>query len=177
MSSVKAASAPVAVRDEGPRIQRMTLRVVEDIIPLVELPAAQALETLQRLFGAPVVEKSARRNSTEYEWRSAGVVLEEGKEGTVISLICDPTDGFQPFNGRLSASADLPVDRRAVRESLGEPTAGRTNPRMSLNRIFGIRRQPPEWDRYDNPERVIHFEYDAGRKVKRVTLTAMPTVK
>ena len=154
-----------------------SLRVVEDLVPLVELPAALALESLRRMFGAPVVEKVTKRNSTEYEWPSAGVVLEEGKDGTVISLICEPADGFQPFNGKLSDSADLPVDRREVRESLGEPTAGRTNPRLSLNRLFGVRRQPPEWDRYDNSERVLHFEYDAGRKVKRVTLTAMPAVR
>ena len=155
----------------------MSLRIVEDIIPLVELPASQAVETLKRLFGAPATKKATKRNSTEYEWPAAGVVLEESKDGTVISLICEPEDGFQPFNGKLSESADLPVDRREVRESLGEPTAGRTNPRLSLNRLFGVRRQPPEWDRYDNPDRVIHFEYDAGRKVKRVTLTAMPAVR
>ena len=154
-----------------------SLRVVEDLLPLIELPAASAVDTLQRHFGAPIVDKANKRNSTEYEWRSAGVVLEEAEDGTVISLICEPTDGFQPFRGRLSDAVELPVDRREVRESLGEPTAGRTNPRLSLTRLLGVRRQPPEWDRYDNPERVLHFEYDAGRKVKRVTLTGMPAVR
>jgi hypothetical protein len=159
-----------------------SLRVVEDLIPLIELPAAQAVETLQRIFGAPpVIESQPKRNSKEYEWRDAGVVLEEGKEGIVISLICEPEDGFRPFRGKLTSSADMPADRRDVRESLGEPTAGRTNPRRSLNRVLGVfgvqRGQPPEWDRYDNSDRVLHFEYDAGRKVKRVTLTAMPAVR
>lgn len=154
-----------------------TLRVVEDLVPLVELPPSQAVETLQRIFGAPVVEPQPKRQSKEYEWRDAGVVLEEGKDGTTISIICNDAEGFKPFQGKLSGSAEMPVDRREVRESLGEPTAGRTNPRMSLNRILGIRRQPPEWDRYDKSERVIHFEYDAGRRVKRVTLTSMPAVR
>lgn len=154
-----------------------SLRVVEDLVPLIELPAAQALETLQRIFGQPVVENAPKRASREYEWRSAGVVLEEGKDGNIISIICDPADGFQPFQGQLSTETPMPEDRRAVRKSLGEPTAGRTNPRMSLNRIFGMRKQPAEWDRYDRPDRVIHFEYDASRKVKRVTLTAMPAVQ
>lgn len=158
-----------------------SLRVVEDLVPLIELPAAQAVETLQRIFGEPIVEAQPKRNSREYEWRSAGVVLEEGKDGNVISLICEPEDGFQPFKGKLSTAAEMPEDRREVRESLGEPSAGRTNPRRSLNRVLGVfgvqRAQPPEWDRYDNPERVLHFEYDAGRKVKRVTLTAMPAVQ
>jgi hypothetical protein len=155
----------------------MSLRVVEDLVPLIELPASQAVQTLQQIFGEPKIEQAPKRNSTEYEWPSAGVVLEEGKDGNVISLICNEGEGFQSFKGRLSSSAEMPIDRREVRESLGEPTAGRTNPRMSLNRILGIRRQPPEWDRYDNAERVIHFEYDAGRRVKRVTLTAMPAVR
>jgi hypothetical protein len=157
----------------------MTLRVVEDLVPLVEQPAAQAVETLKAIFGVPV-ESVAKRSSREFEWRSAGVVLEEGRDGNVISIICEPANGFQPFKGRLSGASDMPVDRREVRESLGEPTAGRTNPRRSLNRILGAlgaaKSQPPEWDRYDNAERVIHFEYDAARKVKRVTITAMPAV-
>jgi hypothetical protein len=157
-----------------------SVRVVEDILPLIEQPTAQAVETLKRIFGVPV-EAAPKRMSREFEWRSAGVVLEEGKEGIVISLICEPENGFQPFRGKLSSSADMPVDRREVRESLGDPTAGRTNPRRSLNRLlsaFGAQRgQPPEWDRYDNPDRVMHFEYDAGRRVKRVTLTAMPAVQ
>ena len=159
----------------------MSLRVVEDLVPLIELPPAQAVETLQRIFGAPVVEPQPRRNSREYEWRNAGVILEEGKDSTTITLICEPAEGFQPFKGKLSSSADMPEDRRDVRETLGEPTAGRTNPRRSLNRILGaigaVRGQPPEWDRYDNPSRVLHFEYDASRKVKRVTLTSMPAVQ
>ena len=159
----------------------MSLRVVEDLVPLIELPAAQAVETLQRIFGAPVVEPQPRRNSREYEWKSAGVILEEGQDSTTITLVCEPADGFQPFKGKLSSSADMPEDRRDVRESLGEPTAGRTNPRRSLNRILGaigaMKNQPPEWDRYDNASRVLHFEYDAGRKVKRVTLTSMPAVQ
>ena len=158
-----------------------SLRVVEDLVPLIEIPAEQAVETLQRIFGAPKVEPAIRRDSKEYEWRSAGVVLEEGKDGNVISIICDATDGFQPFKGKLSSSADMPVDRREVRDTLGDPSAGRTNPRRSLNRMLGVfgvqRAQSPEWDRYDAPERVIHFEYDAGRRVKRVTLTAMPAVQ
>ena len=158
----------------------MTLRVVEDLVPLIELPADKAVETLQRIFGAPVVEAQPKRNSREYEWRAAGVVLEEGKDGNTISIICEPDGGFQPFKGRLSSAVEMPEDRREVRESLGEPTAGRTNPRRSLNKILGMFgtqvAQPTEWDRYDNPERVLHFEYDSGRKVKRVTLTAMPAV-
>ena len=158
-----------------------TLRVVEDLVPLIELPAAKAVETLQRIFGAPRLEPAPKRNSMEYVWPSAGVVLEEGKDGIVVSIICDASEGFQPFKGMLSTSAPMPEDRREVRESLGEPSAGRTNPRRSLNRIlnaFGaVRGQPPEWDRYDNPDRVMHFEYDAGRRVKRVTLTAMPAVQ
>jgi hypothetical protein len=155
----------------------MSLRVVEDLVPLIEQPVSQAVETLKAIFGAPV-ESVAKRKSREFEWRSAGVIVEEGKGGNVISIICEPANGFQPFSGRLSGSSDMPVDRKEVRESLGEPTAGRTNPRRSLNRILGAigaaRAQPPEWDRYDTADRVIHFEYDAGRKVKRVTLTAMP---
>lgn len=158
-----------------------SLRVVEDLVPLIELPPAQAVETLKRIFGAPVVEPQPKRNSREYEWKNAGVILEEGKDSTTITLVCEPADGFQPFRGKLSSSAEMPGDRRDVRESLGEPTAGRTNPRRSLNRILGalgaVRGQPPEWDRYDNPSRVLHFEYDAGRKVRRVTLTAMPAAQ
>ena len=157
-----------------------SLRVVEDLVPLIDLPAAKAVETLKAIFGVPV-EAVAKRSSREFEWRSAGVILEEGKDGNVISIICETTDGFQPFKGKLSSSADMPVDRREVRDTLGDPSAGRTNPRRSLNRIlsaFGAQRgQPAEWDRYDTPERVIHFEYDAGRRVKRVTLTAMPAVQ
>jgi hypothetical protein len=156
-----------------------SLRVVEDLVPLIEQPASRAVDALKAIFGAPV-ESVAKRSSREFEWRSAGVVLEEGKDGNVISVICEPANGFQPFKGRLSGDSDMPVDRREVRESLGEPTAGRTNPRRSLNRILGAlgaRSQPPEWDRYDTADRVIHFEYDAGRKVKRVTLTAMPAVQ
>jgi hypothetical protein len=156
-----------------------SLRVVEDLVPLIDLPAAQAVETLKRIFGAP--RAAPKRNSVEYEWPSAGVALEEGKDGIVISVICDASDGFQPFKGKLSSSADMPLDRREVRDTLGDPSAGRTNPRRSLNRLltaFGAQRgQPPEWDRYDNPDRVMHFEYDAGRRVKRVTLTAMPAVQ
>ena len=159
----------------------MSIRVVEDLVPLIELPAAQAVETLQRIFGAPVVESQPKRASREYEWKSAGLILEEGKDSMTITLVCEPADGFQPFKGKLSSAADMPEDRRDVRESLGEPTAGRTNPRRSLNRILGaigaMKNQPPEWDRYDNPARVLHFEYDAGRKVKRVTLTSMPAVQ
>ena len=158
-----------------------SLRVVEDLVPLIELPADKAVETLQRIFGAPKVETTLKRNSREYEWRSAGVVLEEGRDGIVITVICDAADGFQPFKGKLSSAADMPTDRREVRDTLGDPSAGRTNPRRSLNRILGAlgaaKGQPPEWDRYDNPDRVMHFEYDAGRKVKRVTLTAMPVVQ
>ena len=157
------------------------LRVVEDLLPLIELPAAKAVETLKKIFGAPKVEPAPKRNSVGYEWPAAGVAIEEGRDGIVISVICDATDGFQPFKGKLSSSADMPVDRREVRESLGDPSAGRTNPRRSINRLlnaFGAQRgQPTEWDRYDNPDRVMHFEYDAGRKVRRVTLTAMPAVQ
>jgi hypothetical protein len=157
-----------------------SLRVVEDLVPLIELPAAKAVETLKAIFGVPV-EAVAKRSSREFEWRSAGVVLEEGKDGIVITVICEQADGFQPFKGKLSSATDMPVDRREVRESLGDPSAGRTNPRRSLNRLlsaFGAQRgQPPEWDRYDNPDRVMHFEYDAGRRVKRVTLTAMPAMQ
>ena len=156
-----------------------SLRVVEDLVPLIEQPVSQAVETLKAIFGTPV-EKTAKRASREFEWRSAGVSIEEGKDGNVISIICEPGEGFQPFSGRLSGDSDMPVDRKEVRESLGEPTAGRTNPRRSLNRILGAlgaaKSQPPEWDRYDTADRVIHFEYDAGRKVKRITLTAMPAV-
>ena len=158
-----------------------SLRVVEDLVPLIELPADKAVETLKSIFGAPKVEPAPRRNSVEYEWRSAGVVLEEGRDGIVITVICDAADGFQPFKGKLSSAADMPTDRREVRDTLGDPSAGRTNPRRSLNRILGAlgaaKGQPPEWDRYDNPDRVMHFEYDAGRRVKRVTLTAMPAVQ
>ena len=158
-----------------------SLRVVEDLVPLIELPADKAVETLQRIFGVPKVEATLKRNSREYEWRSAGVVLEESRDGIVITVICNEADGFKPFQGKLSSAADMPVDRREVRDTLGDPSAGRTNPRRSLNRILGAigaaKGQPPEWDRYDNPDRVIHFEYDAGRRVKRVTLTAMPAVQ
>jgi hypothetical protein len=96
-----------------------------------------------------------------------------------IAIYCDSADGFQPFQGSLADAMPLPEDRRDVRKSLGEPTAGRTNPRLSLNRLLGMAgmsKPQAEWDRYDNPERVIHFEYDASRRVKRITLTSAPAI-
>jgi hypothetical protein len=157
------------------------LRLVEDLLPLIDAPTAKAVETLQKIFGAPkVLELSgpaAKRGSGPIAWPMAGVVITPGvTEGTnTISIYVDGVDGFQPFRGSYSDTAALPADRREVRDSLGDPSATRTNPRLSLNRIFGARQQP-EWDRYDEHDRVIHFEYDASRRVKRITLTSAPAV-
>ena len=157
------------------------LRLVEDLIPLVDAPTTQAVETLQKIFGAPkLLEAPAvqgKRSSQPFAWPKAGVVITPGvTEGTnTISIYIDGVDGFEPFKGSYSGDRAIPMDRREVRDSLGDPTAARTNPRLSLNRIFGARQQP-EWDRYDEADRVIHFEYDASRRVKRITLTAAPAV-
>ena len=144
-------------------------RLVEDLVPLVDQPVDAAVKSLQHIFGYP----SKAGNSTAYEWRNAGVALKTEKGGrNSIEIYCDTADGFSAFKGELSTDTPIPEDRRAVRKSLGEPTAGRTNPRMSLNRLFGMQTQQVEFDRYENPDRVLHFEYDASRRVRRITLTA-----
>lgn len=161
-----------------------SLRLIEDLVPLIAQPPEQAVETLKGIFGTPkVLDASSPRDraSGPYAWPKAGVVVSPGvTSGTnTISIYLDGADGFQPFRGQLSESTPLPEDRRDVRKSLGEPTAGRTNPRLSLNRLLGMAgmtRGQAEWDRYESPERVIHFEYDASRRVKRITLTSAPAV-
>ena len=152
-----------------------SLRLIEDLVPLIATPPNEAVETLKRIFGAPT------SRGAQALWPKAGVALMPGvAAGTnTIAIYCDASDGFQPFKGTLAESQPLPEDRKDVRESLGEPTAGRTNPRLSLNRLLGmagVSRPQPEWDRYDNADRVIHFEYDASRRVKRITLTSLPAV-
>lgn len=153
-----------------------SLRLIEDLVPLIATPAEKAVETLRQIFGAPTSTKDSKA-----AWPKAGVALLPGlNAGTsTIAIYCDASDGFQPFKGTLAESQPLPEDRRDVREALGEPTAGRTNPRLSLNRLLGmagVSKPQAEWDRYDNPDRVIHFEYDASRRVKRITLTSAPVV-
>jgi hypothetical protein len=153
-----------------------SLRLIEDLVPLIAAPADKAVATLKQTLGTPTASAGSRT-----AWPKAGLVLMPGvSAGTnTIAIYCDASDGFQPFQGSLAESLPLPEDRRDVRKSLGEPTAGRTNPRLSLNRLLGmagVGTPQVEWDRYDNPERVIHFEYDASRRVKRITLTSAPTV-
>src|SRR5688572_12262012 len=131
-----------------------SLRLIEDLVPLIATPAEKAVETLRRIFGAPTSTKDSR-----VAWPKAGVALLPGvSDGTTtIAIYCEPIDGFQAFRGTLAESLPLPEDRRDVRESLGEPTAGRTNPRLSLNRLLGMAgmsKPQAEWDRYDNPQRV-----------------------
>ena len=155
------------------------LRVIEDLVPLIDVPPERAVEALQDHFGAPKLLESQSRNSRPIAWPKSGVVITPGvTQGTsTISVYLDGEDGFQPFRGMYSEAAPLHEDRRAVRKSLGTPSADRTNPRLSLNRLLGSFARPPaEWDRYENPERVIHFEYDASRRVKRITLTSAPAV-
>ena len=157
------------------------LRLLEDLVPLIAQSPERAIETLQQLFGAPkTLEAPHSRSSRPIAWPNAGVVVTPGvTDGTsTIAVYLDGADGFQPFKGMYSASAPLPEDRRDVRQSLGEPTAGRTNPRLSLNRLMGVLGRPAqaEWDRYESAERVIHFEYDASRRVKRITLTSAPRI-
>ena len=155
------------------------LRLIEDLVPLIDLPAQKAVETLQELFGTPKILELPQRNSRPIAWPKAGVVITPGvTDGTsTISIYLDGAEGFEPFKGMYSETTPLPHDRKDVRESLGEPTAGRTNPRLSLNRLLGMGRQQTEWDRYDNQDRVIHFEYDASRRVKRITLTSAPQLQ
>ena len=153
------------------------LRLIEDLVPLIDVPVDKAVETLKQTFGAPKT-----KTSSEAQWPTAGLSISPGvKSGTTtISIYCDATDGFQPFKGALAESKPLPEDRRDVRDSLGDPSAARTNPRLSLNRLLGMAgmsKPQAEWDRYDNPDRVIHFEYDASRRVRRITLTSAPAIQ
>lgn len=165
------------------------LRLVEDLIPLIDAPTAKAVETLQQIFGVPKVLEApgaqaaaaavkGSRPSGPIAWPTAGVVITPGvTEGTnTISVYLDSGDGFQAFRGMYSDTTPLPEDRRAVRKSLGEPSAGRTNPRLSINRLLGSTKLQPEWDRYDKADRVIQFDYDASRRVKRITLTSAPAI-
>src|SRR5688500_7765725 len=96
------------------------LRLIEDLVPLIDLPAQKAVETLEQLFGKPKVLELPQRNSRPIAWPKAGVVITPGvTDGTsTISIYLDGADGFEAFRGMYSETTPLPHDRKDVRESL-----------------------------------------------------------